>query len=56
MSRRFGYDPHPHRGNCFPHRRGFPAGGSHTHFEPKHLDGSCFSHCGSRPTGSKGEV
>jgi hypothetical protein len=40
--RRFGYDPHPHRGDRFPRRAGFPAGGSFPHFEPRHLDGPCF--------------
>jgi hypothetical protein len=48
--------PRPHRGDHFPRRRGFPAGGSYTHFEPRHLDGPCFPHRGSRPTSSKGEV
>jgi hypothetical protein len=42
VPRRFGYDPHPHRGDRFPHRHGFPAGGSYTCFEPRHLDGPCF--------------
>jgi hypothetical protein len=27
-----------------------------THVEPRHLDGPCFPHRGSHPTGSKGEV
>jgi hypothetical protein len=40
----------------FPHRPGFSTGGSHTHFEPRHLDGPYFPHCGSRTTGSNGEV
>jgi hypothetical protein len=31
-------------------------GGSYTHFEPRHLDGSHFPRRGSCPTGSKGEV
>jgi hypothetical protein len=52
----FGYGPHPHRGNCFPRRPGFPAGGSHTHFELRHLDGPCFLHHGSRPTWPNGEM
>jgi hypothetical protein len=37
--RRFGYNPRPHRGDRFPRRPGFPAGGSFPHFEPRHLDG-----------------
>jgi hypothetical protein len=56
MPRRFGYDPRSHRGDRFPRRHDFPAGESHTHFEPKHLDGPHFLHFSSRPTGSKGEV
>jgi hypothetical protein len=56
VPRRFGYDPQPHRGDRFPRRPDFPAGGSYTHFEPRHLDGSYFSHCGSRPTWSSGEM
>jgi hypothetical protein len=35
---------------------GFSAGGSRTHFEPKHMDGLCFPRCGSRPTRPNGEV
>jgi hypothetical protein len=54
--RHFGYDPCPHRGDCFPHRPGFPAEGSFTHFEPRHLDGPRFPCHGSRPTRSSGEV
>jgi hypothetical protein len=56
MPRLFGYGPRPHRGDHFPHRPGFPTGGSHTHPEPKHMDCPCFAHHGSRPTGPKGEV
>jgi hypothetical protein len=55
VPRSFDYGPHPRPGDCFPRRHGFPAGGSYTHFEPRHLDGLCFLHHGSRPTGSKGE-
>jgi hypothetical protein len=33
----FGYGPHPHRGDCFSRRPSFSAGGSHTHFELRHL-------------------
>jgi hypothetical protein len=56
VPRRFGYDPHPHHGDRFPCRTGFPTRGSHTHFEPRHLDGSHFPHRGSRPTRPNGEV
>jgi hypothetical protein len=54
--RRFGYSPRPRRGDCFPRRPGFSAGGSYTHFEPRHLDASRFSRRGSRPTRPSGEV
>jgi hypothetical protein len=56
VSRRFGYGPRHHRGDCFPCRPSFLARGSYTHFEPRHLDGPRFPHHGSRPTGSNGEV
>jgi hypothetical protein len=56
VPRCFGYDPCSHRGDCFPHRHGFSAGGSYTHFEPRYLDGPCFLYRGSHPTGSNGEV
>jgi hypothetical protein len=54
--RRFGYGPRPHRGDCFPCRPGFPARGSFTHFEPRHLDGPHFPRRGSHPTRLSGEV
>jgi hypothetical protein len=54
--RHFGYDPHPHRGDHFPCRPGFPTGRSHTHFELRHLDGPCFPRRGLRPTRPNGEV
>jgi hypothetical protein len=54
--RRFGYVPHPHRDDRFSHRPIFLAGGSHTHFELRHLDDPCFSHRGSHPTRSSGKV
>jgi hypothetical protein len=38
VPRRFGYSPRPHRGDLFSRRPGFSALGSHTHFEPRHLD------------------
>jgi hypothetical protein len=56
VPKRFGYDPRPHHGDRFPCRPGLPAGGSHTHFEPRHLDGPCFPHRGSCTTGSNGEM
>jgi hypothetical protein len=56
VPRHFGYDPRPHSGDYFPHRHGFPSGGSYTHSEPRQLDGPRFPHRGSRPTGLKGEV
>jgi hypothetical protein len=54
--RRFGYGPRPHCGDHFLRRLIFPAGGSHSHFEPRHLDGPHFPRCGSRPTRSSAEV
>jgi hypothetical protein len=56
VPRRFGYGPRPHHGDRFPRRNDFPAGGSYTHFEPRHLDDPRFPYYGSHPTGSKGEV
>jgi hypothetical protein len=52
----FGYGLHPRRGDHFPCRPGFPAGGSFPHFESRHLDGPCFPRRGSRPTQPSGEV
>jgi hypothetical protein len=56
VPRRFGYDMCPHRGDRFPCRPGFPAGGSYSHFEPRQLDGPRFLHRGTRPTSLNGEV
>jgi hypothetical protein len=56
VHKRFGYGPRPHRGDRFPRRPDFPTGASHTHFEPKHLDGPRFPRRGSRPTRPNGEV
>jgi hypothetical protein len=53
---RFGYDPCSHRGDRFPRRHGFLAGGSYTHFDPRYLDGTRFPRRGSHTTGSKVEV
>jgi hypothetical protein len=60
--RSYGFGP---RENCFEPRRfgdrfprmpGFLAGGSFTHFEPRHLDGPRFPRHGSHPTQPSGEV
>jgi hypothetical protein len=56
VPRRFGYGPHPYRGDRFPCRSGFPAGGAHTHFELRHLDVPYFPRHGSRPTRPNGEL
>jgi hypothetical protein len=56
VPRYFGYGPHPHRGDCFPCRPGFPVGGAHTHFEPRHLDDPYFPHRGLRSTWPNGEL
>jgi hypothetical protein len=52
----FCYGPRPHRGDRFLCRPGFTTGGSHTHLEPRHLDGPHFPHCGSCRTRPSGEV
>jgi hypothetical protein len=56
VHRCFCYDPRPYRGDHFPRRSGFPTGGSHTHFELRHLDGPHFPCRGSCPTSPNGEV
>jgi hypothetical protein len=56
VPRHFGYGPCSHRGDCFPRRHGFLAGGSYTRFEPRHLDGPHFPYRGSCSTGSNGDV
>jgi hypothetical protein len=48
VSRCFGYDPRSHHGDRTPCRPGFSAGGSHSHLEPRHLDGPYFPRRGSR--------
>jgi hypothetical protein len=53
---RFGYDTHPYRGDHFSCMPSFPIGGSHTHLEPRHLDGPHFPCRGSRPTWSNDVV
>jgi hypothetical protein len=52
----FSYGLRPHRGDRFPCRPSFPAGGSFPHFEPRLLDGPRFPRCGSRPTQLSGEM
>jgi hypothetical protein len=54
--RRFGYDPRPRCGDCFPRRPGFLAGGSFLYFESRHLDGPRIPRHGSRSTRPSGEV
>jgi hypothetical protein len=56
MHRRFDYGPRPHHDDRFLRRLGFSGGGSHTHFEPRYLDGSRFFRRGSHPTRPNGEV
>jgi hypothetical protein len=56
VPRRFGYGPRPYRGDHFPRRPSFPTGGSHTHFELRHLDGPHFPCRGSCPTRPNSEV
>jgi hypothetical protein len=43
MPRHFGYGSRPHCGDRFLRRPDFSAGASHTHFVPRHLDGTHFS-------------
>jgi hypothetical protein len=56
VSRHFGYDPRPHRVDCFPCRLSFPVAGSRTHFETRHLNGIHFPRHGSHPTRPNSEV
>jgi hypothetical protein len=56
VPRRFGYGPHPYRGDHFPCRHVFLTEWSHTHFEPRHLDSLYFPHHGSCPTRPNSEV
>jgi hypothetical protein len=56
VPRRFRYDPLTHHGDRFPRRPGFPTGGSHTRFEPRHLDDPCFLRRCSRSTRSNSDV
>jgi hypothetical protein len=56
VPRHFGYGPRPHHGDRTLRRPGFPAGRFHICFELRHLDDPHFSHRGSRPTHSNGDV
>jgi hypothetical protein len=56
VTRCFGYGPRSHLGDRPPCRHDFPAGGSYTHLEPRHLGDPHFPLHGSHPTGSNGEV
>jgi hypothetical protein len=56
VPRRFGYGSRPHCDDRFPRRSDFPAGGSHTHFEPRYLDHPHFPRHGSHPTGPSCEL
>jgi hypothetical protein len=56
IPRCFGYGPRPHRGDHYSRRPGFSTTASHTHIEPRHLNGRHFPRCDSHPTGSSGEV
>jgi hypothetical protein len=56
VPRRFGYGPRPHRGDRFPRKPCFPAGGFHTYFEPRHFNSPHFPHRGLRPTHSNSDV
>jgi hypothetical protein len=52
----FGYGPRPRRGDRFPCRPDFSAGGSHTHFESRYLGSPCFPRRGSRLNRPNGEL
>jgi hypothetical protein len=56
LSRCFGSAPRPHCDYHFPQKPSFPAGGSCTHPESRHLDDSHFSHRDTRPIGPSDEV
>jgi hypothetical protein len=56
VPRCFGHDPRSHCGDRPLHRHNFPAGGSYTRFELRHLDGPRFAHRDSCPTQSNDEV
>jgi hypothetical protein len=54
--KRFGYGTRPHRGDRYPRRPSFPAGGSFPHFESRYLDIPRLPRRGSHPTRPSGEV
>jgi hypothetical protein len=56
VPRHFDIDPRSHCGVRPPRRHGFPARGVYSHFEPSRFDGPRFTHRGSCPTLSNGEV
>jgi hypothetical protein len=56
VPRSFGYGSRPHHADRPLRRHGFPAAGSYTRFESRHLDVPRFPHHDSRPTRSNGEV
>jgi hypothetical protein len=56
VPRCFCYDPRPHHSDHFSCRPGFLTGGSHSHFELRHLDGPRFPRRGSHPSRPNGEV
>jgi hypothetical protein len=56
VPRRFRYSQCPHRGDHFLGRSGLPAGGFHTHFELRHLDGPHFPRRDFCPSHSNGDV
>jgi hypothetical protein len=56
VPRHFGHGSRSHHGDHPPCRHSFPAGGSYTRFESRHLDGPRFPYRGSHPTGSNHEL
>jgi hypothetical protein len=56
VSRCFGDDPRSHCGVHPLCRHDFSVRGVYSHLEPSCFDDPCFSHRGSRPTCSNGEV
>jgi hypothetical protein len=56
VPRHFGVDLRFHRGLRPPRRYGFFTRGVYSHLELSRFDGPCFSHRGSHPTRSNGEV
>jgi hypothetical protein len=56
VPRRFEYGPRTHHDDHFPRRPCFFVGASHTHLEPRHLDGPRFPYRGSCSTRPNGKV